>query len=99
MLFNYKLATNNKLFIYNLERFAKPGWGSESKERREGMAKKGLIKGKPTTHNARDMVRIKKLKQTIRQARKVARKIEGQARQLKEDCIKVLKDLDTGWES
>ena len=63
------------------------------------MAKKGLIKGKPTIHNAHDMARIRKLKKTIRDAMKAGRKLERQARELKEACEEVLSDLDTGWES
>lgn len=62
------------------------------------MAKKGLISSKPTTHNARDMVRIRKLKETVRQAQKAGERLERHARQLKETCTKVLNDLNTGWE-
>lgn len=62
------------------------------------MAKKGLISSRPTTHNARDMVRIRKLKTTVRQPKKAGERLERQACQLKEACAKVLKDLDTGWE-
>jgi hypothetical protein len=63
------------------------------------MAKKGLISSKPTTHNSRDMVRIRKLKETVRQAKKAGERLERQARQLKDAGAKVLSDLDTGWES
>jgi hypothetical protein len=61
--------------------------------------KKGLITGKPTTHNPRDMVRIRKLKKVVRQAKKVGEQTERQARKLKDACAKILEDLDTGWES
>ena len=61
--------------------------------------KKGLITGKPTTHNPRDMVRIRKLKKVVRQAKKAGEQIERQARKLKDACAKILEDLDTGWES
>ena len=60
--------------------------------------KKGLITGKPTTHNPRDMVRIKKLKKVVRQARKIGEQFERKAAQLKKECDRILKDLDTGWE-
>lgn len=61
--------------------------------------KKGLITGKPTTHNPRDMVRIRELKRVVRDAKRAGEKFERQARQLKDACAKILKDLDKGWES
>jgi hypothetical protein len=61
--------------------------------------KKGLITGKPTTHNPRDMLRIRKLKEVARQAKKAGEQIERQSRKLKDACAKILKDLDSGWES
>ena len=60
--------------------------------------KKGLITGKPTTHNPRDMVRIKKLKKVVRQARKIVEQFERKAALLKRECESILQDLDTGWE-
>lgn len=61
--------------------------------------KKGLITGKPTTHNPHDLVRVKKLKRVVRQARKIEQQFERKAAQLKKECDRILKELDTGWEA
>jgi hypothetical protein len=93
-----RLRVNDGNGAWEPRRRKQGGWNGYLK-RRDLMRKRGLIRGTPTTHNPHDMVRIKKLKKTVRQAKKVGAKLERQARELKDLCQQVLSDLDTGWES